>query len=328
MTAEFSGKRILVTGGAGFIGSHIVEGLLDRSNHVRVLDNFSTGKRENLQSLGAHRWKMDRDFEVMTGDIRDLKTVEAAAKGMDAVLHQAALGSVPRSVEDPVTTQHVNADGTLNVFLAARSNGVRRVVYASSSSVYGDSETLPKREGTEGRALSPYALTKKNNEEYGRLFMELYGFETVGLRYFNVYGPRQDPNSQYAAVIPRFTTALLSGRQPTVYGTGLQTRDFTYVTDVVEANVLALQAPSDACGRAYNIGCGSRASLLELLETLQGLLNTDISPQHDPPRPGDVMHSTADISAAAGVLGFRAKYQLQAGLAQSIAWYRENLQAG
>jgi nucleoside-diphosphate-sugar epimerase len=328
MTAPLGGKRILVTGGAGFIGSHIVEGLLERGASVRVLDNFSTGKSENLQALGGGRWKADRDFEVITGDIRDMDAVRKATAGVNAVLHQAALGSVPRSVEDPVTTQQINADGTLNVFLAARDNGALRVVYASSSSVYGDSEILPKREGNEGRALSPYALTKKNNEEYGRLFMDLYAFETIGLRYFNVYGPRQDPNSQYAAVIPRFATALLAGEPPTVYGTGLQTRDFTYVKDVVEANVLALEAPPDACGRAFNIGCGSRASLLELLEALQGLLKTKISPQFDPPRPGDVMHSSADISLAEKVLGFRARSELTEGLTQSIEWYRENLRAG
>ncbi|HMK36734.1 MAG TPA: SDR family oxidoreductase [Desulfomonilaceae bacterium] len=324
MTGGKSGRRILVTGGAGFIGSHIVEGLLERGHRVRVLDNFSTGKMENLKNLGRGRWNAERDFELIQGDIRDAHTVAAATKGMDAVLHQAALGSVPRSVQDPVTTQHVNADGTLNIFVAARANGIDRVVYASSSSVYGDSETLPKREGTEGRGLSPYALTKKNNEEYSRLFMDLYGFETVGLRYFNVYGPKQDPMSEYAAVIPRFTTALLSGNRPVIYGTGRQTRDFTYVKDVVEANMLALEAPISACGRAYNIGCGSRESLLELLDTLKELLHTSIEPQFDPPRAGDVMHSSADTSLAERILGFRATHDLATGLAQSIEWYREN----
>jgi UDP-N-acetylglucosamine 4-epimerase len=325
MTALRSGRKILVTGGAGFIGSHIVESLLERGDYVRVLDNFSTGKKENLQHLGNGRWKMDSDFDVINGDIRDLKTIETAAAGIDAILHQAALGSVPRSVDDPATTQQVNADGTLNVFLAARRCGISRVVYASSSAVYGDSEFLPRTEGKEGRTLSPYALTKKNNEEYGRLFMDLYSYETVGLRYFNVYGPRQDPASEYAAVIPRFTTALLSGTSPVIYGTGQQTRDFTYVKDVVQANLLALEAPASACGSAYNIGCGGRFSLLELLEVLQDLLKTEITPRHDPPRAGDVMHSNADTSRAQKILGFSAEYDLRTGLAQAIDWYRENL---
>jgi UDP-N-acetylglucosamine/UDP-N-acetyl-alpha-D-glucosaminouronate 4-epimerase len=327
MAALKSGRRILVTGGAGFIGSHIVEGLLERGDYVRVLDNFSTGKPENLQGLGDGHWKMNSDFEVFKADIRDLKAVEIAAAGIDAILHQAALGSVPRSVDDPATTQQVNADGTLNVFLAAQAKGISRVVYASSSAVYGDSEILPRIEGAEGRVLSPYALTKRINEEYGRLFMDLYGYQTVGLRYFNVYGPRQDPASEYAAVIPRFTTALLSGESPVIYGTGKQTRDFTYVKDVVQANLLALDAPASACGSAYNIGSGGRFSLLELLGALQDLLKTEIMPRHDPPRPGDVMHSNADTSRAEKDLGFRADYDLRTGLAQAIEWYRKNLQA-
>ena len=238
---------------------------------------------------------------------------------------EAALGSVPRSVADPVTTHQVNADGTLNVLLAARDSHAQRVVYASSSSVYGDSQRLPKREGEEGLPLSPYALTKQINERYGRLFLQLYGLETIGLRYFNVYGPRQDPQSEYAAVIPRFISALLGGRAPVVYGTGQQSRDFTYVRDVVTANICALEAPANTCGSAYNIGRGDKVSLLELLETLQDILGTKIEPRFEPPRPGDVMHSSADVTLANGVLGFQAHHDLRSGLEQSIDWYRKNL---
>jgi len=319
------GKKILVTGGAGFIGSHLVEGLLAREDQVRVLDNFSTGKRENLENLGNGRWRPDKDFEVIHGDIRDLDTVTRAATGVDAIFHEAALGSVPRSVEDPATTQHVNADGTLNVLLAARHHGIARVVYASSSSVYGDSAALPKREGEEGFPLSPYALTKQVNESYARLFHDLYGLETIGLRYFNVYGPRQDPASQYAAAIPLFISRLLSNEPPRIFGSGQQSRDFTFVTDVVDANLCALNAPATAVGSAYNIGKGDRITILELIETLQDLLRTDIIPVHDPPRAGDVMHSSADCMRASAMLGFTAKHGLREGLELSIAWYRDNL---
>lgn len=322
---EETGKRMLVTGGAGFIGSHLVEYLTERGYEVRVLDNFSTGKPENLENLGGGRLKPGRDFEVMNGDVRDMDAVERAMSGVVGVFHEAALGSVPRSVEDPVTTQKVNADGTLNIFVAARKHGVARVVYASSSSVYGDSETLPKLEGDEGFPLSPYALTKKVNEDFSRLFLDLYGFETVGLRYFNVYGPRQDPESQYAAVIPRFVTAILSGIPPTVYGSGLQTRDFTFVEDVAEANLLAMKAGPEACGRAFNIGRGDRYSLLELLDTLKELLGTQVEAVHEPPRAGDVMHSSADASLARRILGFESRFDLRQGLELSIEWYRKNL---
>ena len=318
-------RKILVTGGAGFIGSHLVEGLLEIGDEVRVLDNFSSGKRENLLGLGNGRWMPNRDFELIEGDIRDFETIHRATSGMDAVLHQAALGSVTRSVEDPMTTQEVNADGTLNVFSAARDNHVSRVVYASSSSIYGDSESLPKREGQEGFPLSPYALTKRINEDYGRLFKALYGFETIGLRYFNVYGPRQDPESQYAAVIPRFAKALILGRRPIIFGSGEQSRDFTYVKDVVEANLRGLEARPEACGAGYNIGKGDRTSVLHLLTTIQELLQIQIEPRHDPPRPGDVMHSLADTSLAAKMLDFTTRYDLREGLNQSMVWYRENL---
>ena len=262
---------------------------------------------------------------MIEGDIRDLETVRKATAGMHAVFHEAALGSVPRSVAEPVMTHQVNADGTLNVLLAARDSHAQRVVYASSSSVYGDSQGLPKREGEEGLPLSPYALTKQINERYGRLFQDLYGLETIGLRYFNVYGPRQDPQSEYAAVIPRFISALLGGRAPVVYGAGRQSRDFTYVRDVVTANTCALEADANACGSSYNIGRGDKTSLLELLQTLQDILNTKIEPRFEPPRPGDVMHSTADVTLARGALGFHADHDLRSGLEHSIDWYRKNL---
>jgi UDP-N-acetylglucosamine/UDP-N-acetylgalactosamine 4-epimerase len=325
MTEVKGSGRILITGGAGFIGSHLVEGLLAKGRQVRVLDNFSTGKKTNLEGLGEGRFHQGKDFELIEGDIRDADIVSQAVEGVDAILHEAALGSVPRSVEDPATTHQVNADGTLNIFLAAKRFGVKRVVYASSSSVYGDSPHLPKREGQEGVPLSPYALTKQLNESYGRLFRDLYGLETIGLRYFNVYGPRQDPESQYAAAVPRFVTALLSGKPPTIYGTGEQSRDFTFVKDVVSANLCALDAPASASGTAYNIGRGDRVTILELIQTLQDLLRTKIPPVHEPPRAGDVMHSSADCSKAHTMLEFTAQHDLKEGLTRSIQWYRENL---
>lgn len=318
-------SRILITGGAGFIGSHITEALVEKGLKVRVLDNFSTGKRENLDALGDGRFMPHKDFEVIEGDIRDYHTVEKAVSGVDAVLHQAALGSVPRSVEDPMTTHQVNADGTLNVFLAARATGVARVVYASSSAVYGDSPEMPRREGSEGAPLSPYALTKVINESYGRLFKELYGLETIGLRYFNIYGPRQDPSSRYAAVIPLFVRALMSGDSPVIFGDGEQSRDFTYVKDVVKANVMALEAPAGIAGSAYNIGRGANWTVLELLAILQELLETEVAARHDPPRAGDVKHSSADMTFTGRQLGFTADYDLREGLGLSIEWYRKHL---
>jgi UDP-N-acetylglucosamine/UDP-N-acetylgalactosamine 4-epimerase len=316
-------KKFLVTGGAGFIGSHLVEGLLEKGHNVKVLDNFSTGKKENLNQLGNGRFVPSRDFEIIEGDIRDFQTVLSATTGVDGVFHQAALGSVPRSVADPLTTQDVNANGTLNVFWASCKNHVSRVVFASSSSVYGSSEALPKKEGSEGQPLSPYALTKKINEEHGKLFTNLYSLGAVGLRYFNVYGPRQDPDSEYAAVIPRFVTRLLSGDSPIIYGTGLQSRDFTFVKDVVMANIAAMEAPSGVCGASYNIGRGDQINLLELLNNLKRLLRVDIEPVFEPARPGDVMHSSADVSLAKEKLGFQAECELPKGLEVGIEYYRK-----
>lgn len=322
---DFERKTFVVTGGAGFIGSHLIEELVKKGARVRAVDNFSTGKQENIESLRTILGDRSNDLELIRGDIRDLELLKSATAGVDGVFHQAALGSVPRSVADPITTQDVNADGTLNVFWAAHLNKIPRVVFASSSSVYGDSEVLPKKEGNEGSPLSPYALTKKINEDHSKLFMSLYGLETVGLRYFNVYGPRQDPESEYAAVIPRFVTCLLKGVSPTVYGSGLQSRDFTFVKDVVQANILAMVSPSACCGRSYNIGRGDQVNLLELLEVLQELLVTSIKPFHDSPRPGDVMHSSADASDAKNKIGFSADCDLRTGLSQSIDWYRNHL---
>lgn len=322
---NFEKKMFVVTGGAGFIGSHLIEELLSLGSRVRTIDNFSTGKEENIQALQEMFGDRSRNLEVIKGDIRDLDLVKSVTEGVDGIFHQAALGSVPRSVTDPITTQNVNADGTLNIFWAAHLNKTPRVVYASSSSVYGDSEILPKKEGSEGLPLSPYALTKKLNEDHSRLFFSLYGLETIGLRYFNVYGPRQDPDSEYAAVIPKFVTRLLRGLAPTIYGSGLQSRDFTFVKDVVQANLLAMVAPSSNCGRAYNIGRGDQVNLLDLLIALQELLGTSVEPVHENPRAGDVMHSSADASDAKRCLGFSADCTLRDGLAMSIGWYKENL---
>lgn len=308
-------KRVyLVTGGAGFIGSHICERLLKEGQSVRVLDNFVSGKEANLESIGG-------DVELIRGDIRDARTVAESMKGVDIVFHEAALGSVPRSVEDPLTTHDVNITGTLNVLLAARSAGARRVVYASSSSVYGDTEVLPKHESMTGQPLSPYALSKLAGEHYISVFNRVYGFEAVALRYFNIFGPRQDPESQYAAVIPRFARALLEGRQPVIYGDGLQSRDFTYVENVVEANLLASEAEG-AAGRAFNVACGGRYSLLDLLGKLKEILGSDIEPIHEAARAGDVRDSQASIELAQNALGYKVKVDFDEGLRRTAEWYR------
>jgi UDP-N-acetylglucosamine/UDP-N-acetyl-alpha-D-glucosaminouronate 4-epimerase len=310
-------KRIyLVTGGAGFIGSHICERLLKEGQSVRVLDNFFSGKESNLESIGG-------DVDLIRGDIRDARTVAEAVKGVDIVFHEAALGSVPRSVADPLTTHEVNITGTLNVLVAARDAGVRRVVYASSSSVYGDTEVLPKHEAMTGQPLSPYALSKLAGEHYISVFKRVYGFEAVALRYFNIFGPRQDPESQYAAVIPRFVMALLEGRQPVIYGDGLQSRDFTYVENVVEANLLASEAEG-AAGRAFNVACGGRYSLLELLDNLKKALGSSIEPIHEAARAGDVRDSQASIEAAQEALGYRVKVDFDEGLRRTVEWYQAN----
>lgn len=306
----------LVTGGAGFIGSHIVEELIRRGERVRVLDNFSTGRRGNLAPVLEH-------VDLVEGDLCDLATVRRAVEGVDYVLHQAALASVQRSVDDPLAAHTANATGTLHLLMAARDAGVKRVVYASSSSVYGDSPVLPKQEDHLPRPKSPYAVSKLAGEYYCQTFTGLYELETVSLRYFNVFGPRQDPTSQYAAVIPLFITAMLRGAAPTVYGDGGQSRDFTYVANVVHANLLAATAPGVA-GRVFNVACGQRYTLLDLIAALNGTLGARIAPVHSAPRPGDVRHSLADVTAAQEVLGYRTEVDFHEGLRRTVAWYRES----
>jgi UDP-glucose 4-epimerase len=305
----------LVTGGAGFIGSHIVEALLEQGATVRVLDNFSTGRYENLTPFA------DR-IELFEGDLRDSEAVRQAVAGVTYVLHQAALASVPHSVKDPLTTHACNITGTLNLLLACRDAGVRRVVYASSSSVYGDSAELPKRETMVQEPKSPYAVSKLAGEQYCRAFHQVYGLETVSLRYFNVFGPRQDPNSPYAAVISKFITRMLRGGPPIIQGDGLQSRDFTYVTDNVRANILAATVPYVA-GQVFNIACGQRYTLIDLVDSLNSILDTDIRPSYSDPRPGDVRHSQADIRAAQTFLNYEPEVDFREGLERTVAWYRE-----
>ncbi|MDH7500056.1 MAG: SDR family oxidoreductase [candidate division NC10 bacterium] len=308
-------KNVLVTGGAGFIGSHLTEALVGRGEVVRVLDNFSTGRKENL----AHLW--DR-IELVEGDIRDLNTVRRAMRGVDFVLHQAALPSVSRSIADPATTHEVNATGTLYVLMAAREAGAKRVVFASSSSVYGNSPSLPKREDMPLQPISPYACTKLAGEHYCRTFSHVYGIQTVCLRYFNVFGPRQDPHSEYSAAIPRFVTRMMAGEPPTIYGDGLQSRDFTYVQNVVQANLLACAA-GEGAGGIFNVGCGERHSLLSVIDALNGILSSNLQPVLAPARPGDVRHSLACIERAAQILGYHPDTTLKAGLEYTVQWFRQ-----
>jgi UDP-glucose 4-epimerase len=306
--------RCLVTGGAGFIGSHLVEALVARGHEVRVLDNFSTGSATNLDGV---RNRVD----LIEGDITDLEAVHAATRGVDLVFHQAALASVPRSVADPLATHRACVDGTLHVLLAAKEHSVRRVVYAASSSAYGNSTRLPKCESDPTAPLSPYAVAKLAGEQYCAAFSEVYGLETVRLRYFNVFGPRQTPDSPYAAVIPLFIRALTAGERPVIHGDGRQSRDFTFVDDVVQANLRAAEAPNIS-GQVFNVACGRRTSLLELLRHLNTLLGTAITPVHTQPRPGDVRHSQADIRRACDLLGYRPTTDIPAGLRRCLDWWR------
>lgn len=305
--------RYLVTGGAGFIGSHLVDAVLRQGDRVRVLDNFSTGRRENLAHVMS-------EIELIEGDIRDAAAVRAATAGVDYVLHQAALPSVQRSVQDPLTTNEVNVTGTLTVLQAAREADVKRVVVASSSSVYGDSSTLPKHEAMPTAPKSPYATSKLAAERYALSFCTVYGLPTVALRYFNVFGPRQDPTSQYSAVIPKFITAMLKGEPPTIYGDGTQSRDFTYVANVVSANLLACER-EEAIGQALNIACGERYTLLELHAELQRILGVEIAPVFAEARKGDVKHSLAAIELAREKLGYQPTVTWCEGLSNTIAWY-------
>ncbi|HUO85889.1 MAG TPA: NAD-dependent epimerase/dehydratase family protein [Thermoanaerobaculia bacterium] len=313
---QFAKQQALVTGGAGFIGSHLVDRLLELGAEVRVLDDLSTGRSDNLAHLG------DR-VELVVGDIRDLDVCRAACAGTTWVFHQAALGSVPRSLRDPATSIAVNVAGTANVLAAARDAGVRRVVYASSSSVYGDSGRLPKREGEEGRALSPYAASKRMCEELGRVFAASLGLETVGLRYFNIYGPRQDPAGPYAAVIPRFFAASLAGESAVIHGDGQQSRDFTFVADAVTTNLLAAGAPAEeVAGLAFNAAAGGRATINQLARTIADLVGDAPPPVHTDARLGDVRHSQASLTRARAALEYEPAWDLRRGLASCLEHYR------
>lgn len=307
--------KALVTGGAGFIGSNLAERLLVDGGDVRVLDNFATGSRENLAGIGG-------DIDVVEGDIQSYERVSTAVRGCEVVYHQAALPSVPRSIQDPLTSNSVNVIGTLNVLLAARDAGVRRVVFASSSSVYGSNRELPKREGMATAPISPYAVAKLAAENYCRSFYEVYGLETVAIRYFNVFGPRQDPLSQYSAVIPKFITAILENRRPVVFGDGEQSRDFTFIDNTVEANLLAAGAEA-AVGQVINIACGDRISLNQLLAALGEVAGTEVEADYLPARPGDVPHSLADIAKARELLGFEPGVGVTEGLAATFEHYSE-----
>ena len=310
----------LVTGGAGFIGSNLCEVLLREGYHVRCLDDLSHGKQSNVDLFTSHP-----RFTFMKGDIRNLETCMKACVGVDYVLHQAAWGSVPRSIELPVIYEEMNVLGTLNMMEAARQQGVQKFVYASSSSVYGDEPHLPKKEGKEGNLLSPYALTKKTNEEYGKLYTKLYGLDTYGLRYFNVFGKRQNPDGAYAAVIPKFIAQLLNDESPTIHGDGKQSRDFTYIENVIEANLRACQASSAAAGEAYNIAYGSREYLIDMYEGLCRALHKNINPIFAEERNGDIKHSHADISKAREMLGYDPQWDFHRGIMEAIAWYKEHI---
>ncbi len=306
----------LVTGGAGFIGSHMVSALVEAGHRVRVVDNFSTGKRENVAHVA------DR-IDLREISITDRDALAEAMDGVDYVFHLAALASVPRSVDDPLASNEHNVTGTLNVLLAARDAGVKRVVYAGSSSAYGNTESEYKSEDMLPQPLSPYAAAKLAAEHYCQVFTQVYGLETVTVRYFNVFGPRQDPLSTYAAVIPKFITAMLDGRPPVVEGDGHQSRDFTYIANVVQGNLLACHTPGVA-GETFNIACGGRISLLEMIDTLNAILGTQIKPVFTDPRPGDVRHSRASIEKARARLGFEPKVSFEDGLARTVAWYAAN----
>jgi UDP-N-acetylglucosamine/UDP-N-acetylgalactosamine 4-epimerase len=314
-------KNILVTGGAGFIGSNLVQNLLqdERVGLVRVLDNLATGNRQNLDPyLGLP------NFEFVWGDIREYSTCMDVCKGMDMISHQAALGSVPRSIQHPVTTNNVNITGTLNIYTAARELGIKRIVYAASSSTYGDSKSLPKVEDVIGNPLSPYAVTKLVNELYAKVYGSLYQMEFIGLRYFNIFGPRQDPNGAYAAVIPLFVKGLLYDKAPLINGDGEQSRDFTYVANAVQANIKALFTQNSAAlNQVYNIACGERISLNEMYRFLQETAHSELQPEYGPDRAGDVKHSLADISKARELLGYEPEVTVREGLRKVYGWYAE-----
>lgn len=307
----------LVTGGAGFIGSHLVHGLVERGHRVRVLDDFSSGKRANLEGVGTR-------IELIEGTMVDAATCRKSCEGVRFVLHQGAVPSVPKSIEDPVTSHRANVDGTFNMLLAARDTGVKRFIYAASSSAYGDSAKLPKVETILADPMSPYGAQKLMGEHYCRVFYLCYGLETLSIRYFNVFGPRQDPTSQYAAAIPAFVSAILRDEPPTVYGDGEQSRDFTYIDNVVEANLLAAKAPKTQ-GEAINVACGERVTVNQIIARINELLGKHVRPNYVDPRPGDIKHSWADISLAERLIGYRPVVTFDEGLRRAIEWYKENL---
>jgi len=315
-----AGTRFLVTGGAGFIGSNLCEALLKAGCRVRCLDDLSTGKQANVDLLADLP-----GYTFIHGDIKNFETCLLACKGMDYVLHQAAWGSVPRSIEMPLYYCANNIQGTLNMLEAARRNGVKRFVYASSSSVYGDEPNLPKTEGREGNLLSPYALTKLCDEEWAAQYTRHYGLFTIGLRYFNVFGRRQDPDGPYAAVIPKFIKSLLKGERPIIHGDGRQSRDFTYIENVIEANLKACLAPDEAAGQVFNIAYGEQEYLIDIYHALTRVLQVETEPVFGPERPGDIRHSNADISKARRLLGYAPDYDFAKGLAEAIQWYKDNL---
>lgn len=314
------GSRFLVTGGAGFIGSNLCAAIVSLGYYVRCLDDLSTGFQKNVDKL-----RHDPNYDFMLGDIKSLETCERAVEGIDYVLHQAAWGSVPRSIEMPLFYGQNNIMGTLNMLEAARRHGIRKFVYASSSAVYGDEQALPKHEGKEGHLLSPYALTKRANEEYARLYTKLYALETIGLRYFNVFGRQQSPDGAYAAVIPRFIKQLMCGHAPVIDGDGLQSRDFTYIDNVIEANLKACLAPSEAAGEVYNIAFGRQVTILEMYQIIAAALGITIAPVFAPPRKGDIRHSHADIQKARDILGYAPAWDFASGIQQAIGWYINNV---
>jgi UDP-N-acetylglucosamine 4-epimerase len=326
MDVKLSGKKILVTGGAGFIGSNLCESLLQLNNKVVCLDNFATGKRENITMF------LDNpNFTLIEGDIRNLQDCMSATNEVDYVLHQAALGSVPRSIKDPITSNEVNVGGFLNMLVASRDNGVKRFIYAASSSTYGDSESMPKVEEVIGKPLSPYAVTKYVNELYAEIFSTTYGLETIGLRYFNVFGKKQDPNGAYAAVIPKFISQLIQLESPVINGDGSYSRDFTYIDNVIQANLLSMTAPQEAVNTVYNVAFGDRNTLNDLMRYLKELLSAynpaieDIAVVYGVKRTGDIPHSHASIAKAQKALQYHPQYSLQQGLKEAIQWYWEDL---
>ena len=310
----------LVTGGAGFIGSNLVEALLKKNCFVRVLDNFSTGKRKNIE-----QFLKNPKFQLIEGDIRNFSICNTACCNIDYILHEAALGSVPKSIKFPQLYEDINIKGMLNILVAARDNNIKKVVYASSSSVYGDNYTLPKKEDFIGMPLSPYALTKRVDELYASLFSSVYNLQTIGLRYFNVFGKNQDPDSQYSAVIPKFIKSILTGVTPTINGDGSYSRDFTYIENIIEANLKACVSDKSLSGEVFNIGCGDTITLNKLYSILSSSLNFNLPPIYGPNRPGDIPHSNADITKAKKLLGYSPSYSFEDGIKLTLNWYKKNL---